>query len=57
MKKQKLLFRLVIPMMLILFMLPPVSCVVFRQAAHQYAYSEASAELNELQQSILPEVS
>lgn len=57
MKKQKLLFRLVIPMMLILFMLPPVSCVVFRQAAHQYAYSEASAELNELQQSILPAVS
>ncbi len=57
MKKQKLLFRLVIPMMLILFMLPPVSCVVFRQAAHEYAYSEASAELKELQQSILPAVS
>ncbi len=53
MKKQKLLLRLVIPMMLILFMLPPVSCLVFRHAAHDYAYSEAAAELSELQQSIL----
>lgn len=56
MKKQKLLFRLVIPTMLILFMLPPVSCLVFRQAAHDYAYSEAAAELSELQQSILTAV-
>ena len=56
MKKQKLLFRLVIPTMLILFLLPPVSCLIFRHAAHDYAYSEATDELSELQNSILTAV-
>lgn len=56
MKKQKLLFRLVIPTMLILFLLPPVSCLIFRHAAHDYAYSEAADELSELQKSILTAV-
>ena len=56
MKKQKLLFRLVIPTMLILFLLPPVSCLIFRHAAHDYAYSEAADDLSELQNSILTAV-
>ena len=54
MKKQSLFARILIPTLLTLALLPPIACLVFRQAAEQYAYSEAEQDLRALQESVLP---
>ena len=55
MKRNPSLFaRLLVPVLLFLTLLPPAACLIFRQAALSYAYSEAESDLQALQQSILP---
>ena len=54
MKKQGLLSRLLLPTIIVLLLLPPLSCLVFSHAARQYAYVEAAKDLENLQQHILP---
>ncbi len=54
MKKQKLFGRLLIPTMIALILLPPLSCLIFSGTAKQYAYHEARKDLATLQQNILP---
>ena len=53
MKKQSLFARILIPTLLTLALLPPIACLIFRQAAEQYAYSEAEQDLRALQESVL----
>ena len=55
MKRNPSLFaRLLVPVLLFLTLLPPAACLIFRQSALSYAYSEAESDLQALQQSILP---
>lgn len=54
MKKHNLFQRLLFPTMLILLLLPPLSCLIFYHAAKQYAYKEAIQNLETFQQDILP---
>lgn len=54
MKKQSLFARILIPTLVILAVLPPVACLIFRRAAEQYAYAEAEKDLRALQESVLP---
>lgn len=55
MKRNPSLFaRLLVPVLLFLTLLPPAACLIFRQSALSYAYSEAGSDLQALQQSILP---
>ena len=54
MKQQTLLSRLLLPVLVVLLLLPPLSCLIFQQAAARYAYGEASGDLEDLQQNILP---
>lgn len=52
--KPSLFLRLFLPVLLFLALLPPAACLIFRQAALSYAYSEAESDLQSLQQSVLP---
>lgn len=52
--RKKIFRRLLIPTMVALLLLPPLSCLIFRQAAKQYAYDEAVRELQTLQERIIP---
>lgn len=52
--KQSLLSRILLPTMIVLLILPPLSCYIFQQAADRYASAEASDDLHSLQQNILP---
>lgn len=54
MKTQKIFFRLLIPTMVALLLLPPLSCLIFHHAAKRYAYNEAVQELAALQERIAP---
>lgn len=54
MKKQKIFSRLLIPTMVALLLLPPLSCLIFYGAAKKYAYQEAVQELENLQKRIIP---
>lgn len=54
MRTQKIFSRLLVPTMIALLLLPPLSCLIFHQAAKQYAYHEAVQELNVLQERIVP---
>lgn len=42
-KRQTLLSRLLLPV-LVLLLLPPLSCLLFQQAAARYAYGEAAGD-------------
>ena len=53
-KRQTLLSRLLLPVLVVLLLLPPLSCLLFQQAAARYAYGEAAGDLENLQQNILP---
>lgn len=52
--RKKIFSRLLVPTMVALLLLPPLSCLIFRQAAKQYAYDEAVRELQTLQERIVP---
>lgn len=54
MKKQTIFCRILLPTMIALLLLPPVSCLIFRHAAEKYTYAEAVHDLELLQQNILP---
>lgn len=54
MKKQTIFCRILLPTMIALLLLPPLSCLIFRHAAEKYAYAEAVHDLELLQQNILP---
>lgn len=41
MKTQRIFFRLLIPKMVALLLLPPLSCLIFHHTAKQYAYQKA----------------
>lgn len=56
MRTQKIFSRLLVPTMAALLLLPPLSCLVFHQAAKQYAYDEALQELKTLQERIVPAI-
>ena len=42
MKRQTLLSRLLLPVLVVLLLLPPLSCLIFQRAAARYAYGEAA---------------
>ena len=54
MKKQTIFRRILLPAMIALLLLPPLSCLIFRRTAENYAYAEAIQELELLQQDIFP---
>ncbi|WP_125142345.1 sensor histidine kinase [Clostridium transplantifaecale] len=54
MKKQTIFCHILLPTMIVLLLLPPLSCLIFRHAAEKYAYAEAVHDLELLQQNILP---
>ena len=54
MKKRKLFIRLLIPTLITLLLLPPLTCLVFFQSAKKYAYDEAIQNLDAFQQDVLP---
>lgn len=54
MRTQKIFSRLLVPTMVALLLLPPLSCLIFYQAAKRYAYDEAVQELKTLQERIVP---
>lgn len=54
MKKQTIFCHILLPTMIVLLLLPPLSCLIFRHAAEKYAYAEAIHDLELLQQNILP---
>lgn len=54
MRTQKIFSRLLVPMMVALLLLPPLSCLIFQRAAKRYAYHEAVQELKTLQERIVP---
>lgn len=54
MRTQKIFSRLLVPTMVALLLLPPLSCLIFHQAAKRYAYNEAVQELKTLQERIVP---
>lgn len=53
-QKQRLLSRILLPIICVLLLLPPISCLIFSHAAYQYAYTKASEGLDLLQQNALP---
>ncbi len=54
MKKHNLIRRQLFPTMIILLLLPPISSLVFYQAAKQFAYNEAIQNLEAFQQDLIP---
>lgn len=54
MKKQRLFSRILLPTVLALLLLPPLSCLVFQRAANRYAYIHATESLETLQRNVLP---
>lgn len=54
MKQQTIFCRILLPAMIALLLLPPLSCMIFQHAARSYAYTEAVHDLELLQQNILP---
>lgn len=54
MKKQTIFFHIFLPTVLVLLLLPPLSCLVFHHSAEKYAYEKAALKLDSLQQKITP---
>lgn len=54
MKKQKLFHRLFISIMISAILLPPISCLIFYQAAKKYAEYDAARNLQAVQEEIIP---
>ena len=52
MKRPTIFRRLLLPALAFLLLLPPISCLVFRESAERYAYAEANRELQALQERI-----
>ena len=48
MKRQTLLSRLLLPVLVVLLLLPPLSYLIFQRAAARYAYGEAAGDLEDL---------
>jgi signal transduction histidine kinase len=54
MKKQRLFTRLLFPSLIFLLLLPPLSCLIFQHEAKDYAFEEATRELDSIQKTLLP---
>ncbi len=54
MKRHKLMTRLLVPIMIVLFLFPPLSCLIFSRTAQQYARDSALEDLEMLQQRLRP---
>lgn len=54
MRRSGITFRLLLPVLLALVILPPLSCLIFNQSAKLYAYREAEENLTALQEKIVP---
>lgn len=54
MKKHSIRKSILFPVFLSLFLLPVLSCMIFRQTAWQYTYKEATENLAQLQEDTLP---
>ncbi|MFR8549067.1 MAG: sensor histidine kinase [Lachnospiraceae bacterium] len=54
MRKQTIFFRIFLPTILVLLLLPPLSCLIFHHSAEKYAYKKAALKLDSLQQKITP---
>ena len=54
MKRHKLTTRLLIPIMIVLLLFPPLSCLIFSRTAWQYAMDSALRDLEALQQRLRP---
>lgn len=54
MKQQTLLSRLLLPVLVVLILLPPLSCLIFQQAAGAVCLWGGHGDLADLQQNILP---
>ncbi len=54
MKRQSILCRILLPTIAALLLLPPLSCIIFRHTAENYAYQEAAQNLELLQEQIIP---
>ena len=54
MKRHKLTTRLLVPIMIVLILFPPLSCLIFSRTARQYAVSSALQDLDTLQKRLYP---
>ena len=54
MKRQSILCRILLPTIAALLLFPPLSCIIFRHTAENYAYQEAAQNLELLQEQIIP---
>ena len=54
MRKRTLFPSLMLPALVSLMLLPPLSCMIFQHTAIRSAYSQAQEDLDALSQSILP---
>lgn len=54
MKRHKLMTRLLVPLMIVLLLFPPLSCLIFSRTARQYAVSSALQDLDTLQKRLYP---
>lgn len=54
MRKRTLFSSLILPTLVALLLLPPLSCMIFQRTATRSAYSQAQDDLDSLSQSILP---
>lgn len=54
MRTQKIFTRLLVPVLVALLLLPPLSCLIFYQASMRYAYNEAEQELQAFQEQLTP---
>ncbi len=54
MKRQSLTQRILLPVLAVLLVMAPLTCLSFQRAATAYAYAEASDDLSRLQEELLP---
>lgn len=53
MKKQKILTRILLPTVIILLLVPPLSCLIFQYFIAQFAHRAAESEIKKIQQDML----
>ena len=54
MKQQGLLVRVLVPVLIALILLPPLSCLIFQRAAQRSAYGQAADDLEVLREMVVP---
>ncbi|MDO4286084.1 MAG: HAMP domain-containing sensor histidine kinase [Eubacteriales bacterium] len=54
MKERSMIRQILLPAVIVLFLIPPLSCLIFMRAVHQYAFTEAERDLAALRKNVLP---